>query len=158
MATLVRSSDEDTIGVVVTLGDGTKAVLPAAAIVSETGGVPAINVSPTQGGTQFQYASPTGGLTDDAVDIFYAVPPATGQRGYCGSLQFCNGSATPSEIVIQTASASGVIWRGYAPASMTETASVVFDPPLQGGDGGLLYVKMVTTGTATRVSAQGYIK
>lgn len=110
----------------------------------------------TKPASPWYYAGATGGITDTtAVDLTPA--GVSGQRYFLSALQYLNTSATASEIVIQKKTGTAVVWRGHAPASMTFPASIVFDPPLQGLADDTLQVKMVTTSTATIVSAQGFI-
>jgi hypothetical protein len=100
------------------------------------------------------YAGATGGIVDTtAVDITPA--GVAGQRYFLSNLQYAN-TGTASEIVIQSKAGPTIIWRGYAPAGGVETW-IEFDPPLQSPANDALQVKMVTTASATRVSAQGFI-
>ena len=99
------------------------------------------------------YAAPTGGLTDNTSHTLTA--GVTNQRNFLTALQFNNAGTTASEIVILDNAT--VIWRGYAPASAAHGEEANFDPPLQSSKGNALNVQMVTTGSATRVSAQGFI-
>jgi hypothetical protein len=98
------------------------------------------------------YSSATGGLTTTTADTIAAAQ--AGLRNFLSALQFTNKSATASEIVVLDNAT--VIWRGYAPASATATSQIVFDPPLQTAANSPLKVGMVTTATATVVSAQGF--
>lgn len=102
---------------------------------------------------RWQYAGVTGGLIDTA-DVVVSAAGAAGVRNYMTGLQFHNTSATASEIVVKDGST--VIWRGVAPASMAQPAAINFDVPLRGTAATALNVAMITTGTATRVSAQGF--
>lgn len=100
------------------------------------------------------YAGATGGITNTtAVDLTPAA--VAGQRYFLSNLQYAN-SATASEIVIQDSTGPTVIWRGYAPTGGQEFW-IEFDPPLQSVANSKLQVVMVTTASATRVSAQGFI-
>jgi len=102
------------------------------------------------------YAGATGGITNTtAVVVTPAAVP--GQRYFLTNLQYMNSAATASEIVIRNTSDSAVRWRGYANASMTSPGWFTFDPPLQSLANDTLEVVMLTTATATRVSAQGFI-
>lgn len=98
------------------------------------------------------YSSATGGLTNVTPDTIAFAQP--GIRNFLSGLQFANKSATASEIVVLDNAT--VIWRGYAPASATNTTQILFDPPLQTVANSPLKVGMVTTATATVVSAQGF--
>ena len=100
------------------------------------------------------YAGATGGITDTtAVTITPAA--VTGQKYWLCSLEF-NNTATASEIIVQNTTGSVVLWRGYAPTGGALNW-IAFDPPLQSLANDTLQVKMVTTASATRVSAQGFI-
>lgn len=101
----------------------------------------------------FQFAGPVGG-TVDAVDLVVAAARAAGIRNYLAGIQYLNTSAVASEIVVKDGST--VIWRGMAPASMTSLATVRFSVPLKGTAATAMNVAMVTTLTATRISAQGF--
>ena len=98
------------------------------------------------------YSSLTGGITTVTPDTIAG--GLAGFRNFLSGLQYANKSATASEIVVLDNAT--VIWRGYAPASATNTTNVVFDPPLQTVSNSPLKVGMVTTATATVVSAQGF--
>lgn len=108
----------------------------------------------TRYGSPWAYAGATGGITDTAS---HALAAAAGgaMRNYLCSLQFSNKSATASEIVVLDGAT--VIWRGYAPASQTLMNEATFDPPLQGSTNTAMNVAMITTATATIVSAQGFV-
>jgi hypothetical protein len=103
--------------------------------------------------TAFQFACATGGIVNTA-DVAIAAAGAAGIRNYLQSLWFKNTAATASEIVIKDGST--VIWRGQVSASMTSGEFVRFDPPLRGTAATALNVALLTTATATIVSAQGY--
>lgn len=131
---------------------GKNAFIPSVKLVDGTGAAAGgvASVSPT---TYWAYASPTGGLTDTS-DATAKAASGAGIRNYVGAIQAANSSATASEIVIKDG-ASTVLWRGYLPAT-SGTLSVRFDPPLRGTANTATVVAMITTGTATRVSIQGY--
>jgi hypothetical protein len=99
------------------------------------------------------YSSATGGLTTTTPDQIAA--GQVGLRNFLSCLQYNNRSATASEIVVLDNAT--VIWRGYAPASQANTTHILFDPPLQTVANSPLKVGMVTTATATVVSAQGFV-
>lgn len=101
------------------------------------------------------YVGATGGIVDTTAVDLQAVASATGQKYWLTNLQFAN-SATASEITILNKTGSVVLWRGYAPTGGA-FSWVEFDPPLQSLAADILQVKMVTTASATRVSAQGFI-
>jgi hypothetical protein len=105
-------------------------------------------------GSPWAYAAATGGITDTGT---YALAAAAGGalRNYLCSLQFANKSAVASEITILDGAT--VIWRGYCAASQTLMNEMTFDPPLKGSTNTAMNVSMVTTGTATFVSAQGFV-
>src|SRR6185503_2946235 len=102
------------------------------------------------------YAGATGGITDTTA-VTVSAAAVSGQRNFLSGLQYLNTSATASEIIIQDSTGPATVWRGYAPASGTQLQTINFDPPLQSVPNSTLQVKMVTTGPATRVSAQGFI-
>lgn len=104
-------------------------------------------------GSPWAYAGTTGGITDTTDVAIKAA--ASGFRNYLSALQYINTSATASEIVVKDDTT--VIWRGYAPASGTMVNSLIFDPPLQSSNNKALNVALITTGSATRVSAQGFV-
>lgn len=99
------------------------------------------------------YSGVTGGITDTN-NVEIAAAGAAGVRNYCHGIQYFNSAAVASEIVIKDGAT--IIWRGFAPASMTVPVSVRFDPPLRGTAATAMNVVMITTATATRVSAQGH--
>lgn len=102
---------------------------------------------------RWNYAGVTGGLTDTSDTVVMAAGGAS-VRNYMTAIQYLNTAAVASEIVVKDGST--VIWRGYAPASMTVPCVVPFAAPLRGTANTAMNVAMVTTATATRVSAQGY--
>jgi len=104
-------------------------------------------------GARWHYASPSGGLTDTS-DIALSPAAGTGVRNYVTAIQYLNTSATPSELVIKDGST--VIWRGYAPANMNTPGTINFDVPLRGSPNAAISIAMLTSGSATRVSAQGF--
>lgn len=99
------------------------------------------------------YAGITGGITDTA-DVVVKAAGGASVRNYLTRLQYANASAAvSSEIVVKDGST--VIWRGWAQqAGLAQ--GIAFDPPLQSTANTALNVAMITTGTATRVSAQGF--
>lgn len=102
--------------------------------------------------SRFNYAGATGGIVNTtAVPI---VAAAAGLRNYVAAVQYFNSAAVASELEIRDGST--VIFRGYAPASMTQPVNIVFSVPLRGSVNTAMNVAMATTATATRVSAQGY--
>jgi hypothetical protein len=102
--------------------------------------------------SRFNFAGATGGIVNTtAVPI---VAAATGLRNYVAAVQYFNSAAVASEIEIRDGVT--VIWRGFAPASMTAPVNVAFPVPLRGTANTAINVAMATTATATRVSAQGY--
>lgn len=107
----------------------------------------------TRPATPWYYAGATGGITDTTAVAL--APAAATSANWLSGLQYHNTSATGSEITILDGAT--VIWRGYAPASMTHPAVMCFDPPLRGSVNTAMNAAMVTTGTATVVSAQGII-
>lgn len=102
------------------------------------------------------YAGVTGGIVNTTPATMTPAAVAN-QRYFMTNLQFLNSAATLSEIVITDSTDSIVRWRGVANASMTAMAWIEFDPPLQSLPNSTLTVTLLTTATATRVSAQGFI-
>jgi hypothetical protein len=103
--------------------------------------------------SRWHYAGVTGGITDTS-DVALAAAAGAGIRNYLTAIQFKNISATASEIVVKDGST--VIWRGHAGASMTAMERIVFPVPLKGTANTALNVALLTTATATIVSAQGF--
>lgn len=101
----------------------------------------------------FQFAGVTGGIVNTS-DVAIAAAGAAGVRNYLTGIQFKNTAAVASEIVIKDGST--VIWRGHVSASMTFMDGWTFNPPLKGSAATALNVALLTTATATIVSAQGY--
>jgi hypothetical protein len=128
-------------------------------IGGETVDLPAVLLADASGNsadgrdTAFNYAGVTGGITTTA-DVALAPAGAAGIRNYLTSLQFKNTSAVASEIVVKDGAT--VIWRGHAGASMTFEDVITFGTPLKGSAATALNIALITTGTATIVSAQGF--
>ena len=101
----------------------------------------------------WQYAGPTGGITDTADDAIRAAGGA-GVRHYLTNLTVINAHATVgTEVVIKDGST--VIHRGYAAAAGGGYV-IQFSPPLRGTAATALNVACITTGSATVVSASGF--
>jgi hypothetical protein len=104
----------------------------------------------------FSFASASGGLTDNTAHTIAAA--VAGKRHNLRGLQFTNSATTGSEIVVLDDST--VIWRGYAPGNASGQdpvpQDILFNPPLKASINKDLKVQMVTTATATVVSAQGF--
>lgn len=105
------------------------------------------------GENSFQFAGATGGIVNTS-DVAIAAAAGAGVRNFLTSIQFKNTAAVASEIVIKDGST--IIWRGHVSASMTISDGWNFNPPLKGSANTALNVAMLTTATATIVSAQGY--
>jgi hypothetical protein len=103
--------------------------------------------------TPWQYAGATGGVTTTA-DTPVAGAAGTNIRNYLCSLQIKNTSAVASEIVVKDGST--IIWRGHVGASMTFMETITFPTCLKGSANTAMNVALITTATATVVSAQGY--
>ena len=104
-------------------------------------------------GLTWQYAGPTGGITDTADDAIQAAGGA-GVRHYLTALTVINSHATVgTEVVIKDGST--VIHRGYAAAAGGGYA-LTFPTPLRGTAATALNVACITTGSATVVSASGF--
>jgi hypothetical protein len=113
-----------------------------------------VGVTPGVAGSTWQYAGAAGGITDTA-DVAVKASAGALIRNYMTSLQYLNTSAVASEIVVKDGAT--IIWRGYAPAAMTVPVNITFPQPLRGSAATALNVAMITTATATRVSAQGFV-
>ena len=101
----------------------------------------------------WQYAGPTGGITDTADDAIQAAGGA-GVRHYLTDLTVINAHATVgTEVVIKDGST--VIHRGYA-AAAGGGYTITFNSPLRGTAATALNVACITTGSATHVSASGF--
>lgn len=110
------------------------------------------SASANSSAAQWQYAGPTGGITNTtAVEI---APAVAGQRQFVNALQYAN-TGVASELVLLDGG-STVMWRGFAPATTGDEKSIPFILPLKSSVGNAINVQMVTTASATRVSAQGY--
>jgi hypothetical protein len=117
------------------------------------GGGPVITDPHAAAASRWQYAGVTGGITNTS-DVALAAAAGSGVRNYLTGIQFKNTSATASEIVVKDGST--VIWRGHAGASMAQMECITFPVPLKGTANTALNVAMITTATATIVSAQGF--
>jgi hypothetical protein len=126
--------------------------LPVTSVgTSATGGPqPSATITPAT----WIYAGVTGGIVD-TTPVAMKAAGAAGVKNYLAGIQFANSAAVASEIVVLDGAA--VIWRGYAAASgVGGNADIKFVPPLAGTAATAMNVAMITTATATRVSAQGY--
>jgi hypothetical protein len=103
--------------------------------------------------TPWQYAGATGGVTNTS-DVAIAAAAGANIRNYLSSLQIKNTAAVASEIVIKDGST--IIWRGHVGASMTFMETITFAVPLRSSANTALNIALITTSTATIVSAQGY--
>lgn len=106
----------------------------------------ALNAAP------FVFSTASGGITNTTAVTAKAAEANTvfGVHG----IDYINPAATASEFEIY--SGANVIYRGYAPASMTVPASVpgLSSEPLFTNAGEDLKIKMVTTSTATRFNVR----
>lgn len=130
---------------------GKVAFIPAYQLVDATG-APVGGASTASAASSWNYAGVTGGITDTS-DVTVKAAAGAGIRNYMTSIQYAN-TGVASEIVVKDGST--VIWRGYAPATTGAQSQIAFDPPLRGTANTALNVAMITTASATRVSAQGY--
>jgi hypothetical protein len=103
--------------------------------------------------TPWQYAGATGGITNTS-DVAVAAAAGANVRNYLCGLQIKNTSAVASEIVAKDGST--IIWRGHVGASMTFMETITFPVCLKGSANTALNIALITTSTATVVSAQGY--
>lgn len=126
--------------------------LPVSSASAATTSAPVVTSSAAPADRWF-YAGVTGGITDTA-DVAIKTAAGASIKNYLVRIQAGNGSAVASEIVVKDGST--IIWRGYIPATSGQI-NVAFDPPLQSTANTALNVAMITTATATRVSAQGYV-
>lgn len=105
-------------------------------------------------GLSWQYAGPSGGITDTSDDVIVAAAGA-GIRNYLSSLQIYNASTTATEVVIKDGST--VIWRMEFDADGGAAGiSINFANPLRSSANTALNVACITTGTKVYVNAQGY--
>lgn len=132
-------------GVALTLASGEIAYLRASVAADAVGNI--------VGENPFNYAGVTGGITTTA-DTAISAAQAAGVRNYLTAFYFKNTSAVASEIVVKDGAT--VIWRGHAGASMAQGERIVFPVPLRGTAATAMNVAMITSATATIVSAQGY--
>lgn len=102
------------------------------------------------------YAGVTGGIVN-TTPVTITPAAVAGQRYFMTNIQFQNSAAVASEIVITDSTDAIVRWRGYVNASQTSPGWFTFDPPIQSLANSTLTVTLLTTATATRVSAQGFI-
>jgi hypothetical protein len=123
----------------------------AGGATADTKGLPAFGRY--RSSSRWNYAGATGGITNTA-DVAVMAAGGASVRNYMTGLQYQNTSATASEIVVKDGAT--VIWRGYAVANMAAPASLAFATPLKGTANTALNVAMLTTATATIVSAQGF--
>lgn len=98
----------------------------------------------------FACAAPITGTTDTVVKA----AGATGIRNYITGIQFINTSATATEIVLKDGAT--VIWRGFAPASMTSMVNINFNNPLRGTAVTAVNFAAITTAANIYVNAQGF--
>jgi hypothetical protein len=75
-------------------------------------------------------------------------------RNYLTGIQIQNTGTVATEVVIKDGAT--VIWRGYAPASMTVVADMTFPTPLRTTAAAALNFACITTGANVYVNAQGY--
>jgi hypothetical protein len=79
---------------------------------------------------------------------------AAGIRNYLTGIQIQNTGTVATEVVIKDGAT--VIWRGYAPATMTVVADMTFPTPLRTTAAAALNFACITTGANVYVNAQGY--
>lgn len=119
-------------------------------VAADAGG---LVVQPSAPAAFWNYAGATGGIVN-TTDVAIKAAAGAAVRNYLGGIQFKNTAAVASEILIKDGAT--IIWRGHVAASMTAMEVVNFDPPLRGSANAALNVALLTTATATIVSAQGY--
>ena len=96
----------------------------------------------------------TGEAIVDDADVVVKTAVSGTVKNYITSFQYQNTSEVATELVIKNGAT--VIWRGYAPASMTVPANVTFNTPIKGSANTALNVACVTTGANVYVNVQGY--
>lgn len=105
-------------------------------------------------GQTWQYAGPTGGITDTADDVVVASAGAN-VRNYITAIQVVNMSTTATEVVIKDGST--VIWRMELDADGGAAGiSVDFAVPLRGTAAAAINVACLTTSSKVFVNAQGF--
>jgi len=101
----------------------------------------------------WQYATPTASpITTVASATLVAA--TSGVIPYVTNLQVYNTSATASLVTIT--SNGTLLWSGNLAASGASPISIQFQIPLKGVVGQSILFNVLTTGTSTLVSAQGY--
>lgn len=121
--------------------------------IDSSGNLKVVLAAPGLPAAFWSYAGATGGIIN-TTDVAIKAASGAGVRNYLKSIQFKNTAAVASEIVVKDGST--VIWRGHVSASMAVMDGWTFDPPLRGTANTALNVAMLTTATATVVSAQGF--
>lgn len=99
---------------------------------------------------QFACAAPIVATTD----MVAKTAGAAGIRNYVTGFSYHNTNATATEIVLKDGAT--VVWRGYAPASMTAPAFIQFATPLRGTAATAVNVAAITTAANVYVNVQGY--
>lgn len=106
--------------------------------------------------SRWQYAPPTGGITNSTTAVVLMAAAGTGVRNYLARLQIATSTlATGSEVVVLDGAT--VIWRGYV-GTVSSSQDHLFDVPLRGTANTSMSVQMVTASATGNVycSAQGF--
>lgn len=106
--------------------------------------------------SRWQYAPPTGGITNSNTAVVIMAAAGAGVRNYMARLQIVNNTlATAGEFVVLDGVT--VIWRGYL-LTTAQSQNFTFDVPLRGSANTSMSVQMVTTSATGNVyaSAQGF--
>ena len=103
---------------------------------------------------KWQYAGAAGGIINTTETTLKAA--VAGKRHVLSSMQIKNSAAVASEVIIRDGAGGTIIWRGHISTSMVNADEYNFDSELVGSDNKDLTITVLTTGTATIVSAQGY--
>lgn len=106
--------------------------------------------------SRWQYAPPTGGITNSATAVVVMTAGGAGVRNYMARLEISTSTlATGSEIVVLDGAA--VIWRGFV-GTVSGAQDHQFDIPLRGTANTSMSVQMVSASATGNVyvSAQGF--
>lgn len=101
--------------------------------------------------SDWAYTALSNLTVNTAVEVKAAV---AGKTQYVSSIQFLNSSLISTELQIR--SGTTVLWRGQAPASMSDMFQGYFARPLAGVLGANINVLLLTVSSNTMVNCQGF--